>query len=85
MPSYGVYSSERVAEVTVDKISHQSGGTLGFFGVTPTAQTAAISSVSTSVVITACGVGGFSVAQASALVVAVNLVIAALNASGLTA
>lgn len=38
MPSYGVYSSDKVDEVTVKKLSHTSDGTVGFFGTTPAAR-----------------------------------------------
>jgi hypothetical protein len=85
MPSYGVYSDARVAEVNVDKITHNSGGTLGFFGVTPSAQTGAITSVSTSAALSICGSFGFTSTQANGLITAVNAILAALNARGLMA
>ena len=58
---------------------------LAFHGGTPCDQAAAQTCVSTSAVITACGVGGFSVAQASAAIVAINSVISALKEKGLMA
>lgn len=85
MPSYGVYSSEKVDEVTVKKLSHTSDGTLGFFGVTPTVQTGAITSISASVALSVCGVYGLTSTQMNGLVTAVNAILVALNARGLMA
>lgn len=85
MPSYGVYSSEKVDEVTVKKLSHTSDGTVGFFGVAPSAQTTAITSVSTSAAVSVCGAFAFTSAQANGIITALNAVLAALNARGLTA
>lgn len=66
-------------------IGDTAAETIGFHGVTGVAQAAAIVSVSTSVVTSVCGVAGLTFAQASGIIVALNAVLAALNAKGLIA
>lgn len=58
---------------------------VAFHGSTPTDQYAAITSISTSVAITSCGVYGFTTTQANGLITAVNSILALLNEKGLSA
>lgn len=68
------------------RLGQSASDLVAFHGVTPVAQASAITSLATTAVVTACGVFGFSsAAQASGLVTAVNAIIVALNAKGLTA
>jgi hypothetical protein len=86
MADYGVYNDSPVEKIKAKNIEHgPSGGTLGFFGVTPSSQASAIVSVSTSVALSVCGVYGFTSTQANAIITAVNAVLTALNAKGLIA
>jgi hypothetical protein len=66
-------------------IGYTSAKLVGFHGKTPCDQAAAITSVSTSVALSVCGVYGFTSTQANAIITAVNAVLAALNEKGLTA
>lgn len=57
---------------------------VGFHGVT-TSQIAAITSVATSAAVSVCGAFAFTSAQANGIIAALNAVLSALNAKGLTA
>lgn len=65
------------------KLGQSAADLIGLYGATPVAQAAAITSVATTTVVTACGVFGFSsAAQASGMVTALNSVILALHNLG---
>jgi hypothetical protein len=66
-------------------IGKASTSLVGFHGVTPVDQAAAITSVSTSAAVSICGSFGFTSTQANGIITALNAVLAALNEKGLIA
>ena len=67
------------------KVGQSATDKIGFFGVTPVVQQAALTAVGTSAAINMCSVYGFTATQAAAIVTAINAIITELKALGLTA
>lgn len=66
-------------------VGNAAADLVGFHGATATDQYAAITSISTSVAITSCGVYGFTTTQANGIITGLNSVLALLNEKGLSA
>ena len=79
----GVFMSDTTD--MIDVLSTKSGGTIGFYGVTPIARAAAVTTVTTTGSDSTTNAYGYTTAaQADAIVTAVNAIISRLSTVGLT-